>query len=229
MNPRKDYPKALGLRLQGKTYGEIRNTFSIPKSTLSVWFSKLRVGREAQIILQSKRKNGYLKLVEFNKFRTLRIQKENESIRSDFKSQVGKLSNRELMILGAALYWGEGYKNFTLNKRGAYPYICFGNSDPQMIMVFINFTEKILGVSRNKMKTQIMIYPNMKAETAINYWQAITKIPRENFRCQEALSKASQQKRPKHLLPYGTLQLRINRRQEFFKIRGLIDGIVKAV
>lgn len=228
MNPRLDYSKARALRLQGKTYGEIRGLFNIPKSTLSVWFSRLRISKKAQKILQSKRKDGYLKLVEFNKIRTLTIQKENENIRLDFESRVNKLSNRELMILGAALYWGEGYKNFTFNKRGAYPYIAFGNSDPHMIMVFINFMEKILGILKSKIRAQAMIYPNIQAKTAIDYWQNITQIPRENFRCQVALSRASQQKRPKHLLPYGTLQLRISRRQEFFKIKGLMDGIIKA-
>jgi len=220
--------EALKLRLRGKTYGEIRSFFNIPKSTLSVWFSRLPLGKEAQRILRSKRRRGYLKLVEFNKARTVRIREENKSIKSEFKSKIGKLSNRELMILGAALYWGEGYKNFTLNKKRAYPYICFGNSDPNMIMAFVSFVEKILSISRDKIRAQIIIYPNLKAETAVNYWQAITRIPRENFRCQIALSRASKLKRPKHLLPYGTLQLRINRRQEFFKIMGLIEGIVKA-
>ena len=229
MNPRQDYSRALELRLRGKTYGEIRSLFNIPKSTLSVWFSKLQISKRAQKILRSKRRDGYLKLVEFNKTRTLKIQKENEDIRSNFKSRVGELSKREIMILGAALYWGEGYKNFTLNRRGSYPYISFGNSDPQMIKIFIDFMERILGISRNKIKTQVMICPKINAITAVDYWQTATKIPRENFRCQVALSRASQQKRPKHLLPYGTLQLRVNRRQEFFKIRGLIDGIIEKI
>ncbi len=73
-----------------------------------------------------------------------------------------------------------------------------------------------------------MIYPNINPQEAIDYWQDITKIPKENFRYNIAVSRASQGKRPKHLLPYGTLQIRINGRREFFKIKGLIDGIIKA-
>ena len=87
--------------------------------------------------------------------------------------------------------------------------------------------EKILGITKDRIKAPIFIYPGMIPEEAINYWQKLTNIPRENFRCQMALSRASQGKRPKNLLPYGTLQLRMNKRQEFFKIRGLIDGIIK--
>ncbi|OGN09324.1 MAG: hypothetical protein A3C61_01570 [Candidatus Yanofskybacteria bacterium RIFCSPHIGHO2_02_FULL_39_10] len=227
MGLRKDYQAALTLRLEGKTYGEIRGIFKIPKSTLSGWFSDLKVGNRAKKILESKKKNGYYKLVEFNKVRTLGIHKENEGIRKNYEFRVGKLSNRELMILGAALYWGEGYKNFN-QKRVVYPYICLANSEPEMIITFIHFLEKILGITKDQIKVPVFIYPGMIPEEAINYWQKLTGIPRENFRCQMALSRASQRKRPKNLLPYGTLQLRVVKRQEFFKIRGLIDGIIKS-
>ena len=229
MNPRKDYQAALTLRLEGKTYGEIRNLFGIPKSTLSNWFSTLELDNEVKRILESKRKNGYLKLLEFNKIRTVSIKKENEDIRKNYESRINKLSNRELMILGAALYWGEGYKNFNIKRNGSYPYICFANSDPQMVVTFINFMERILNISKDKIKAQVTIYPNLNPEEAVNYWQNIIKIPKTNFRFQIGLSRASQKKRPKHLLPYGTLQLRVSRRQEFFKIKGLIDGIIKSI
>ncbi|HXK40567.1 MAG TPA: hypothetical protein VJ046_00455 [Candidatus Paceibacterota bacterium] len=228
MDTRKDYPAALALRLEGKTYGEIRGIFKIPKSTLSGWFSNLEVSGSAKKILESKKKNGYFKLVEFNKTRTINIKKENEDIRKDYESRINKLSNRELTVLGAALYWGEGYKNFN-QKKSVYPYICLGNSDPEMIIIFIHFLEKILGITKDRIRAPIFIYPGMIPEEAINYWQKLTKIPRENFRCQMALSRASQGKRPKNLLPYGTLQLRVIKRQEFFKIRGLIDGIIKNI
>ncbi|MBI2669821.1 MAG: hypothetical protein HYX20_01590 [Candidatus Yanofskybacteria bacterium] len=227
MNSRKDYQVALASRLEGKTYGEIRGLFGIPKSTLSNWFSTLELNSGARRILESKRKNGYLKLLEFNKIRTLNIKKENEDIRKNYESRIGTLNNRELMILGAGLYWGEGYKNFN-PKRFTYPYMCFGNSDPEMILVFVSFLNKVMGISKDRIRGQVMIYPNLDSNKCIKYWQNLTKVPKENFRCQVALSRASRGKRPMNLLPHGTLQLRVSQRQEFFKIRGLMDGIIRA-
>ncbi len=227
MDTRKDYSAALALRLEGKTYGEIRRNFKIPKSTLSTWFSNLKISSKAKKILESKKKNGYYKLVEFNKVRTLNIHKENENIRKSYESRIKKLSDRELMIIGAALYWGEGYKNFN-QKKVVYPYICLANSDPEMITIFIQFLERILDITKDRIKAPVMIYPGIIPEEAVNYWQNLTKIPKENFRYQVALSRASQGRKPKNLLPHGTLQLRVSRRQEFFKIRGLMDGIIKA-
>src|SRR3989344_3832071 len=228
MNPRKDYQAALTLRLEGKTYGEIKGLFGIPKSTLSNWFSTLELDNKVRRILESKRKDGYLKLLEFNKIRTINIKKENEDIRKDYESRINKLNSRELTILGAALYWGEGYKNFN-PKKGAYPYLCFGNSDQLMHKVFVAFLERILKITKDKVRCQVMIYPNINPSKAVQYWQDITQIPVENFRTQMAISRSSQGKRPWNTLPYGTLQLRINKRQEFFKIRGLIDGIIKSL
>ena len=227
MESRRDYQAALALRLEGKTYGEIRRNFEIPKSTLSTWFSNLRVSNRAKKILESKKKNGYYKLVEFNKTRTINIHKENEDIRKDYESRINRLGGKELMILGAALYWGEGYKNFG-QRKNIYPYICFGNSDPYMLKVFITFLEKSLKINRDRIKCQAMIYPGISPQKAIQYWQGITQIPVENFRTQLCVSRASQGKRPWNLLPYGTLQIRVSRRQEFFKIRGLMDGIIKS-
>lgn len=226
MNPRKDYKAALALRLEGKTYGEIRKAFGIPKSTQSVWFQNLKLPSRAKSILTEKHGNGLRALQQFNIERTSKIRKENEDIRNTFKARIGRISQRELMIMGAVLYWGEGYKNFNPNRK-AYPHVSFANSDPLMIKAFISFLEKVLNIERGRMRAEVMLYPNLVPQTAVEYWQKITGIPQSNFCFYVALSRASKKKRPQNLLPYGTLQLKVNRRQEFFKIRGLMDGIVE--
>ncbi len=216
------------MRSEGMSYGEIRKVFGIPKSTLSGWLKNLEVNGKAKVVLQKKQRKGLLMLAQFNKERTALIKGENEQIRKEHSDLINNLSERDMMIIGAALYWGEGYKNFGL-KRGGYPHVEFGNSDPEMILVFMVFLQKFLGISKKKIKCQVMIYPATNPSIAVDYWQRLTKIPKENFRYQVALSRSSQQKRPKNMLPHGTLQLRVSRRQEFFKIRGLIDGIIKSI
>lgn len=226
MDLRRNYNEALNLRLQGKTYGEIQKVFQIPKSTLSTWFKNIQLNPKARLVLSRKYKKGIVALGSFNKARTGAIHMENEKIRLDFEKQIGNLTKRELLLIGATLYWGEGYKNF--GSKG-YPYISFTNSDPQMILTFINFLERIFNIPREKVKAGVLIHQNLDNVSAVRYWQSLTKIPKENINSYIARSIASQGKRPKNSLPYGTLQLRVNRRQEFFKVRGLIDGIIKAV
>jgi len=226
MRYRTDYEIAKELRLKGESYGEIRSSLNIPKSTLSVWFSKLKLSQKSQEILMSKQSKGILALAEFNKKRTKKIKEENETIRIHHKSKITRLSKRELMIVGAALYWGEGRKRFN-NKRRTYPSISFANSDPKMISLFINFLEQILGLNREHIKAKTMLYPNLDPVKAVNYWSKITGIPKQNFCFYISQSRASRGKRPKYTLPHGTLQLDVHKRQEFFKIRGLIDGMIE--
>ncbi len=225
MNPRADYQAAKAMRMQGKSYGEIRKVFGIPKSTQSSWFKDLALSRKAKKILETKQKAQFLQLGEFNKRRSSDIAIENEEIRLKHEKIVGKLSDRELMLLGAALYWGEGYKNF---GEKVYKHLAFGNSEPLMIKVFLKFMKKILGIEKNRVKAQVMIYAGMNPQNAIKYWQLLTLIPKENFRTQLAASRSSQSKRPFNFLPFGTLQLRVYPRQEFFKVKGFIDGIIKS-
>lgn len=227
MKLRIDYGQALKLRMRGKTYGEIRTILNIPKSTQSYWFKKLKLPIKAQKTINEKQGRGFAALQVFNTKRTRSIQTENEEIKEYYEKAIGLLSKRDLTLIGVSLYWAEGYKNFK-QKRGGYPYISFANSDPQMILIFIYFLEQILDIKRENMRGEVLIQPNLSSIQAFNYWHSITKIPKERLLVYKTISKSSNGKRPKNLLPYGTFQLKVRRRQEFFKIKGMIDGITKA-
>jgi len=228
MIKRTDYSLALQRRLSGETYGEIRTALDIPKSTLSTWFRLLVLPQKARAILRRKSTEGIKALGKFNEQRTVRILEENSKLQIQYKQKIGKLTSRELMIIGASLYWAEGYKNFN-NKRKHYPYVSFSNSDPVMIRLFLQFLNDTLLVSQNNIWACVMGYPNTDSTRAILYWKKITGLSKNRFRFYSALSSRSNGVRPKNLLPYGTLQLRINKRQDFFKIKGLIDGIIKNI
>lgn len=227
MNPRADHKQALKLRLRGKTYGEIKDVLNIPKSTQSYWFKKLELPAKTQRIIANKHGKALVALRVFNTNRTHSIHQENKTIEEEYESKIGSLSKRDLTLIGASLYWGEGYKNFN-QKRGGYPYVCLANSDPKMILVFMRFLEQALNVKREMMRAEILIQPNLSSIDALNYWHDITKIPKDKLFVYKALSRASGGKRPKNLLPYGTFQLKVSQRQEFFKIKGLIGGIINA-
>lgn len=223
-----NYRDALDLRLRGKTYGEIRKALGIAKSTQSGWFKNIKLTGRAAKVLKTKQGENMKFLAGFNKLRSQNIALENEGIRSRYEALIGNLNKRDLMLIGAVLYWGEGQKVFN-NKTGyKNVYINFSNSDPFMVLSFIKFLDDILGIDKNKLWASVMIHPNTPEKPAVNYWQKLTKIPMERLRCYRALSTASRGKRPKNLLPYGTFQIRVNKRREFYKVRGLMDGIIKA-
>lgn len=220
-----DYKEAIRLRMLGKSYNEIAKDLDVAKSLLSYWLKDLRLPVEARKILEAKSNYSREKFAEYNRLKHERVQKENREIREKSISKINNLSNRELLLLGAALYWGEGYKRHS----GKYPspHISFSNSDPEMIKVFIRFAKEILKVPEEKIKPWIHLHPNIDSQSSIDYWSKIAKISKNRFSVTIQLSRASSGKRPTYLLPYGTLNLRVYSRQKFFEIMGFIDGIIK--
>lgn len=211
--------------MTGKSYNEIAKDLGIGKSLLSYWLKDLQLPLEAKKILEEKSNYAKEKFQDYNRQKHERVQKENKEIREGSIKRVRILRNYELLLLGAALYWAEGYKRHAGRRPTAY--LSFSNSDPDMIKLFMRFVREILKVPEEKVKPSIHIYPGIDKTEAIVYWSNVINIPNKSFRTSFMVSRASQGKRPKNLLPYGTPDLRVQSRQKFFEVMGLIDGLVQ--
>jgi len=214
------YQKALKLRLTGKSYGEIRKSLGVSKSTLSLWFKNLQLPLFAQKILKKKDTAGRQKLLEFNRRRTRVISIENQKTRQKALKEINSFPKNTLKLIGAALYWTEGYK---FEKQKGTPQICFANSDPFIIALFVRFLQKVIKVPKEKFRMAIHIYPSTNEKAAIKFWSKVTNIPKNHFRITRQISRASKRKRLFNALPYGTLRLIISGRQRCFQIQGWID------
>lgn len=216
--------KAIRLRLRGRSYNEIRRILGIAsKGTLSCWFKDLELPFNAKKRLENNiefaRKHG---LFAFNDRRTKAINIENAQIRSMAFKKVPKLSYKNLFLIGIALYWGEGYQS-EKNKKALY--VSFVNSNPFMITLFLRFLREILKIKDEKIKAHIRIHPNIHQEQAVKFWHKVTRLPCDRFRITRQISSASKLKRPPHSLPHGTIDIRMNDRRLFFKMKGYLDGL----
>lgn len=223
MHPRNQskYQKALALRYKGKSYGEIKQLLAISKSTLSSWFKNLELPIATQKLLEEKGRMTREPLMEFNRRRTHMIQAENQKIKQNAFKEIHSLSKYELILTGVALYWAEGQDRFSSGS----PRIHFANSNPSMITLFLHFLREIMHIPEERLKAFILIHPNIDKKTAIKFWSKITKIPQEHLAISCQISRLSQGKRPKNSLPYGTLHLYVNKRQNFFRIKSWIEGL----
>jgi len=219
----KSHQKALKLRLGGKSYGEIRRTIGIPKSTLSSWFKDLKLSASVQKVLLNKKRATNKYLMKFNRERTLTIQVENQKITKNSLKEIKRLSEYEIKLIGAALYWGEGYKNQKRNSKC----VQISNSDPYLIALFLRFLREVVNVPEERLKVSIFIHTNVSAAKAIKFWSKVTNIASNRFQTAVSISSASKRKRPPKSLPYGTLKLSVNSRQNFYQIKGWIDGLIK--
>lgn len=230
---RSDRQNALKLRLSGKSYNEISSILKIPKSTLSNWFTGLKLSTKAQKRIASRVYQGTLHgLIKRNKQQThLAIQRARK-IRACAEREIKNLSFNELKLIGAALYWAEGYKRSIMRngRELTYHSVALTNSDPKLITIFLKFLREVCDVADKQIKAEIRIYEHMSEQNLFSFWQKITKLPKENFgKTYYGISKSSQGKRPFNRLPYGTVLIRVNNTNLFHKIMGWIEGLAEQV
>ncbi|MBI2625931.1 hypothetical protein HYW68_02705 [Candidatus Parcubacteria bacterium] len=158
--------------------------------------------------------------MRFNRERSKAIQQENEQFRAVGRRGIGTLSKRELLVAGAALYWGEGTKS---EKRPS-PMLALSNSDPRLVALFMRFVREILGVPEDRIRSGVHIYPNLTAEKARRFWAKVTGLPADKFYVVNQVSRASQSRRPRNSLPYGTVSVRVSSRALFQRVLGCIEG-----
>ncbi len=83
------------------------------------------------------------------------------------------LSDRELFVIGVALYLGEGDKRSTA--------LVFVNSDLGILKLWLRFLERVCNVSSDKLKAHISYYEDLSYPALLAYWSEELQIPQENF------------------------------------------------
>lgn len=81
-----------------------------------------------------------------------------------FKITQPKIPEEYILFgLGIGLYWGEGNK---AHKNA----IRIGNSDPKMLKCYIEFLDKLCGVSKELLKFNLQVFSDIDVNEALRYW-----------------------------------------------------------
>ncbi|MDO8582589.1 MAG: hypothetical protein Q7R63_01160 [bacterium] len=228
MSTKSKKERGIAMRIQGKSYGEIMKALEVSsKGTIAYWFRDIELSAEAKDLLKGKMELARQRnLIDFNIKRTQAIVQENTAIRLESAKHIGKLSKRELLLIGTALYWGEGT---TRELVRGYQRVGFSNSNPDMIKIFMRYAREILKVEEAHINVEVSIHPNIEEKDAEKFWSKITNIPFERVYIFTVVSPSGTFKRPKNFLPHGTANIRIYKRRIFYAIKGFIDGINKSL
>lgn len=222
---RKDKNIAIKLRKQGLSYNQISKKINAPKSTLSYWLKDIEISRDAKEKIRRRVHETSVKaLIERNKKQTLIAENKARKIRKQAEREAKEMLGDNLFIAGVSLYWAEGY------KKGAYgsswKSVDFANSDPEMIKVMMKFFRVICGVKDENIKLQLIAHKNVDSEKAINFWAKKTRLPKKQF-MKVFCSYPNKSSKRKNTLTNGTLHIRINNVELFFRIIGWIDAFKK--
>ncbi|MBP6881499.1 MAG: hypothetical protein KBC35_02635 [Candidatus Pacebacteria bacterium] len=169
--------RAVKLRQQGKTYNEILRDVPVAKSTLSLWLREVGLSKTQKQCISAKKHAAQKRGGEQR--RQDRIDRTQVVISEGMKD-VNRLSYRELLLVGAALYWAEGTKEKTYRPTVG---LDFANSDPDMIRLHVKWLREVLNVADEDMILILHIHQNRIAEinTFTKYWLSVTGLSKGNL------------------------------------------------
>ncbi|MFE0693659.1 hypothetical protein [Streptomyces sp. NPDC058869] len=164
--------KARELRLQGMTYDQIQVELGCSKSSISLWVRDLPRPERTRTREQSSAigRRGWEATLQ-------RRDAERRAARQRAEEEVGALSDRELFLLGVALYWAEGSKSKPYRTQER---VTFVNSDPGMIEVFLAWL-RLLGVADDHLRFHVHIHETADVTAAEQFWAALTGAGPEAF------------------------------------------------
>ncbi len=156
--------RARELRAQAWTLQEIAVELGVSKSSVSLWV------RDVEFTPRP-RNRGHPSM----KPHPLHVARlaDIERCRVEGAARIGQLSDREFVVLGLALYAGEGSKT-----RGD---VYFANSDPRMIWMFVTWLRRFFVVDEARLRVKLYLHEGLDLAAAIGFWSQLTSIPPSQF------------------------------------------------
>jgi hypothetical protein len=156
--------RARRLRATGLPMAEIAARLGVSKSSVSLW------ARDVPFEPRPRRTRGRRRSPNALQRRK---QAEIDRLLAEGRDRVGRLSEREFLIAGVALYAGEGSKGDG-NVR-------FANSDPRMIVFFCSWLRRFFEVDESRLRVHLYLHQGLDLAASIAYWSALTGIPPAQF------------------------------------------------
>ncbi|HXS14754.1 MAG TPA: hypothetical protein VN711_01385 [Candidatus Saccharimonadales bacterium] len=210
------------LRSKGYSLNQIYDETNIPKTTIRLWIRDILLSKEQREILQNRTQRA----LQRGRIHAQALKKRMKEVREEnhFHKGLGdikRLSQRELLVAGIALYWGEGFKNGHEHRLG------FCNSDPDMMQFYILWLERSLGITKNDLIARLTLNSSYKVKTKEieEYWANITKIPLSQFT--KPFYQHSQWKKQYKTDKYhGVLRIHVKNSLDYlWQMRGWIEGM----
>lgn len=209
----KDREKAIALRKEKQmSYSQIKKILGLSKSTLSYWLREFPLPEKRIKHLQQQGWKRSEAAIE--RFRNTMREKRERRLKEVYKIQRKKilpLTKHDLFMAGLFLYWGEGSK--TQNSL-----LSISNTDPSIVIFFINWLVKALKIPRKKIKIQIQLYQDMDVKEKMNFWSKTLKIPLSQFTKPYIKKTSSKRINHKGDFGHGTCSARVGNAMALEKI-----------
>lgn len=223
ISKRSEKEEAIALRKAGYSYNQIRKRVSVSKSTLSLWLRSIGLAKRRLQEFTEQRRINQLKAVRI--WHEKCVSKKEEIIRTAAR-EIDTISDRELWLIGIALYWGEGNKERTRSTL-----VKFSNMDPHMIILFKKWLTTILHIPLNMLQYTLSIHersPNI--HEALAYWAEFLDVPVNEISVSYKKHNSSPKRKNIGVYYRGLIRVTVYRSTDLNrKIQGWINGIASHI
>ena len=164
---------AVAMRLEGRSYNQIRQELGVSKSSLSLWLRDIPLTAEQTAAINSQATANRGAAI------ASRNQRRRDAITAVARDEITELSERELFIAGVVAYWAEGAKN---KPGGTHPVQAkFINSDPSMIRLYLSWLA-LLGIGLDQVTFRVHIHESADVPAAEAFWTELVGIDRTTLK-----------------------------------------------
>ncbi|OWU98070.1 resolvase [Micromonospora wenchangensis] len=168
---------AVALRGEGCSVGDIAARLGVAKSTAYLWVRHLPLDPDEEV---ATRRRARARAMNDDRWATHRATRDaaQAEVHSRMRETVGRLADREVLLLGAALYWCEGTKSKPWRR---HDHVQFVNTDAGLLRLFLRFLAAC-GVERDVPTYRVSIHESTDAAAAQRWWTETLDLPPDRFR-----------------------------------------------
>ncbi len=157
--------RARELRAQSWTLQDIATELGVSKSSVSLWVRDVEFAPRP-------RNRGHRSM----KPHPLHVAKlaQISRLNADGVAHVGRMSDREFLLVGAALYAGEGFK-----RDGP---VGMANTDPAVLLMFVTWLRRFFDIDESRLRVRLYLHDGLDLEAAESFWSILLGIPETQFR-----------------------------------------------
>ncbi len=167
----KEKDKAIKMRLKGMSYSQIKSKLKVSKGSLSLWLARYPLSPEK---IKELRDFSPKRIENFRNTMARKRQAKLDVAFEKVSMEIKNISDRDLFILGFALYWAEGYKT----KRHT---LGLANTDPSMLKIYLKWLT-LIGVPIKKLRFKLHLYRDMSEKKMTSFWAKALKVKVNQFR-----------------------------------------------
>ncbi len=216
--------RALEMRAQGWSVNDLAIELGVAKSTAYVWVKHLPLDLDTERARRKQEQAAVMAAGRWDARREERDRRQRE-VHAEAGAVVGDLTDRDLLLLGAAVYWCEGAKSKPWRRADRLTFI---NSDPGLVSLFLRFLA-VCGRGPESVAYRVHIHATADAGAAAEWWAAELHVPRRSFQRPTIKRHAPATRRANTGADYhGCLAVSVPRSRElYWRVEGVMAALTR--